>query len=806
MKKLLIVLSMAALLSPTAAFAAPSQVHLSWQGSTETTMTVTWRSNASTGEVQYGPGASFGKSVKASSKAYHGSYLHQAQVTGLAPGKAYQYRCGTSGDWSPTRSFATAAKGVVNYRWAAHGDSRTSDSNRAKVRALMQTRKPLFSIHTGDFVSDGRKQYQWDTFFSTMEPLYAFSPMMGSLGNHEYKSSNYFDQMGFPAYTPKVAGLQEEIFYSFDYGSTHFIALSTEHSPSATDQQAVWLKKDLIKAAKNPNIRFIVAFGHRPPYSSGSHGSYTSAQKAWGHIFESFGVDVTFWGHDHTYERSKPLFQGKVVNKGGVTYIVTGGAGAPLYTAKGAYHTAKSKSFYHFIDANVQGAQMKLDSLGLDGKVFDTLVINKPGPKAKWIMDGALDPGVKKLAGGNGELGSLWAGFDGRYLYVASGGSQAQSDHFILASAAKPTGLSAAPWSKAGKTWNRAALLAMESTSGWSNWQDPGAGGAIIGYGSVWKYHDQGKDLGTAWLSSSYNDGSWKSGPGQLGYGDGDESTKLYNASPNYPSAYFRRTFNLSKVPASARLSVLHDDGAAVWINGKQVFSRYMNNGTSYGAWASSTSSDNEVTSADLTGSGSGLKVGKNVICAMVKQRNGSSSDISFDLKLDTAAGEVTGFTRAANPAETVMEGIIDLKARFGSLPAQVYLAAVAYGTQNKGGLTDQLPKGNGDGDVGLGEWVIYPLKAPPKPDAGPQKDAKVGPGSDGKVQPGSDAKTQPGKDAKGQPGKDAKGQPGKDLGQGEPETKDSGCSVAGHGDARGLLLLLALALVARVSRRRRRA
>ena len=799
------------------AAAAPSQVHLSWQGSTETTMTVVWRSTASSGEVQYGASAaSLGKTVKASSMSYHGSYLHTAQLSGLPPGGKIHYRCGKSGDWSAVRAFRTAPKGATSYRYAAHGDSRSDDSSRAKVRALMQGRNPAFSLHTGDFVSTGSVQSQWDTFFATMEPLYAVSPMMGSMGNHEGHSSNYYNQMAFPAYTPQVTGVKNEMFYSFDYGSTHVVSLTSEHSPTSTDALAVWLKKDLIKAAKDPNIRFTVAFAHQPLYSSGPHGNFTAGQKAWLHLFESFGVDVTFWGHDHTYERTKPMFQGKPVKLGGVTHIVTGGAGAPLYTAKGASFTASVKAFYHFVEVNVAGNQMKLDTLGLDGKVFDTLTINKPGPKAKWIMDGALDPGVKTLATGSGELKGLYAGFDGRYLYVATNGGAAKLDHFILLSAQKPTGLSAAPWNKAGKTWGRAAMLVMESSSAWSNWQDPNAGTTTIPMGSVWKYHDSGKDLGTAWLGAGYNDSAWKSGPAQLGYGDGDEKTKLIDADPNHPSAYFRRTFNLSKVPTLAKLQVLFDDGVAVWINGQKVVSKYMSNGTGYSSWASASSNDNETTSADVTQtSGSPFKVGTNVICAMVKQAYSTSSDLSFDLSLEIAQAEQTGFTRASNPAGQVMEGIIDLKERFGSVPNQVYLAAVAYGTKDNDTLTQQLPAGNGDGTVGLGEWVVYQLKAPPKPDAGvPVKDAKV-PVKDAKV-PVKDAKVPPKKDgyAPGKdsfmPGRDSKimpdaKKPAKDLAPGEGDDPDGSCSVSQARDVPGLFVLLGLVALTVVLRRRRR-
>src|SRR5205085_2421363 len=47
----------------------------------------------------------------------------------------------------------------------------------------------------------------------------------------------------------------------------------------------------------------------------------------------------------------------------------------------------------------------------------------------------------------------------------------------------------------------------------------------LFGMGAVWKYLDTGANLGTSWTAPAFNDGSWLSGPGQLGYGDGDEAT-----------------------------------------------------------------------------------------------------------------------------------------------------------------------------------------------------------------------------------------------------------------------------------------
>ena len=723
-----------------------------------------------------------------------------AQLTGLKRGSTTFYRCGTSGDWSPGYSVRTAPNAGTGFRYVAYGDSRTSDTIRAKIRAAIQARNPAFLIHTGDFINSGSSQSQWDQWFSTMQPLLAWSPLMGAIGNHEGHSSKYYEQFAFGNHSPSKSGIPSEAYYSFDYANTHFIALSTEHSPKINDHQYKWLRNDLIAAAKRPHIKWIVAMGHRPPYTSGPHGSYTSATKAWAHLFESFGVDVTFWGHDHIYERTHRLQQGQIVSRGGVIYIVTGGAGAPLYTAGSSWFTAVSKKAYHFTEVNVSGDQLKIEAREISGAVFDSLTLTRKGARPKWVMEGAVDSGPKVLGSGGGELKDLRAAFDGRHLYVATRGMPAGKDHFVFVSQKQPTALVAAPWKKGGKVWGYPLVLAMESSSGWSSWQaGPGQLGSVP-MGSVWKYHDKGQDLGTGWTAASYNDSSWKSGPAQLGYGDGDEKTKLHNPSPKYPSVYFRKKFNLASKAVSAQLQVVHDDGVAVWLNGKLVFSKYVSKGTHYSAWASSQSSDNQLSKTTISGP---FVVGQNVLAVMVKQVGSSSSDVSFDLSLKPQSAASAFVARASNPAGAVMEGVVDIIETFGYVPSSVYLAAAAYGSSDSGGLSEQIPKGNGNGNLDLGEWIQLKLKTtPPPPDSGPDKPKTDGPKKDGPVvnkdgpKPATDGQ-KPGTDGDPQPGADGQQPHGDDIAPGDDQEEGCSCNLTSIGQSSGRwLLLLVLGLL----------
>ncbi|HEX8310475.1 MAG TPA: hypothetical protein VF614_04095, partial [Chthoniobacteraceae bacterium] len=99
---------------------------------------------------------------------------------------------------------------------------------------------------------------------------------------------------------------------------------------------------------------------------------------------------------------------------------------------------------------------------------------------------------------------------------------------------------------------------------------------ALIPPGSLWKYLDNGSDQGTTWRSSAFVDTTWKSGPAQLGYGDGGEATVVSfgsSSTAKYITTYFRRTFSVADAAAftSLKLRLLRDDGAVVYLNGVEI-------------------------------------------------------------------------------------------------------------------------------------------------------------------------------------------------------------------------------------------
>jgi hypothetical protein len=157
----------------------------------------------------------------------------------------------------------------------------------------------------------------------------------------------------------------------------------------------------------------------------------------------------------------------------------------------------------------------------------------------------------------------------------------------------------------------------------------PGSDG--FGFGATWRYLDSGLDPGPSWYAPGFDDSAWRSGAGQLGYGDGDEATMLARTTPSQTSVYFRRHFPLSATPGTAALSLLFDDGLAVYVNGTPVFSYNVGRGLQHTAYASA-SEENRTLEVSIPANV--LVPGDNVIAVMVKQVGPTSPDISFDLGL----------------------------------------------------------------------------------------------------------------------------------------------------------------------------
>ncbi len=165
----------------------------------------------------------------------------------------------------------------------------------------------------------------------------------------------------------------------------------------------------------------------------------------------------------------------------------------------------------------------------------------------------------------------------------------------------------------------------------------------IIPYNSTWKYLDNNTRPAN-WHTSGFADGSWSTGSGEFGYGDGDEGTvvshggcsPIATCGPKPITTYFRKSVSIANPAsyASFTLNVMRDDGIVIYINGTERYADNMPAGRTHGTLASGAASDDGNTPQTAVLLSSYFSAGTNVIAVEVHQNSNTSSDLSFDLNL----------------------------------------------------------------------------------------------------------------------------------------------------------------------------
>lgn len=166
----------------------------------------------------------------------------------------------------------------------------------------------------------------------------------------------------------------------------------------------------------------------------------------------------------------------------------------------------------------------------------------------------------------------------------------------------------------------------------------PPPGGTLpVTMGSSWRYHDGADAVAVTWTQPSFADSGWPQGPGELGYGEGDEATTLSfgpDAVRKPVTTYFHRTITVGTVPGALRMSLTADDGAAVYLNGAEVLRDNLPAGalTADTLAVTNRSGPGESKPRHFTIAAASLHPGGNVIAVEVHQDAPNSSDLSFDL------------------------------------------------------------------------------------------------------------------------------------------------------------------------------
>jgi 3',5'-cyclic AMP phosphodiesterase CpdA len=278
----------------------------------------------------------------------------------LEPGKTYYYD--VLGRDEGKGHFKTVPVGPAEFKFVVYGDTRTRHDMHQRVMEAVSKAEPDFVLHTGDLVASGRDSAHWLIFFSIEKDVLRKTVFFPSLGNHERNDSQYHDF--FDVRSP---------YYSFNWGTSHFVVLNSDIGNAALStgakeafwaEQRSWLEDDLKKSQKAA-FRFLTF--HHPPFTAMKRRqSRKHPIQEMVPLFEQYNVTAVFNGHDHNYQHHV---------KNGVHYVVTGGGGAPLYEVDAPIPeiTQKVVRVEHFVQVKVAGEQARIEAVGLDGRLIDTI-------------------------------------------------------------------------------------------------------------------------------------------------------------------------------------------------------------------------------------------------------------------------------------------------------------------------------------------------------------------------------------------------------------------------------------------------
>ena len=361
-------------------------VHLGLAADPRTTIAVTWRTVDDTtkaGKIMFGTGGTFDRGVEGLTWAYregvnnvgHVVRIHEAHLCGLTADTEYSYQV-VSDDRhvSPTYTFRTApdiaATPDAEVVIATVGDSRGGYEVWAQLVAELIERTPDLIVFSGDAVTVGQAQVEWEEFFAAAEPLFSKVPVVSAHGNHELNSINFYSQFAMPG---------DEENFSFDYGHAHLTVLNDSPAQvgDVTGKIKDFLRRDLVSAT----TPWKIVNHHRPMYSASTrHGSNLMLRSEWAPIIDQHKADLVLSGHDHDYERSKPMRNGQAQASAadGTIYVVSGGAGAELYgNGMDPIHTERSASIHSAAVLRVRATMLQFDAFDEHGAAVDTFTIAK---------------------------------------------------------------------------------------------------------------------------------------------------------------------------------------------------------------------------------------------------------------------------------------------------------------------------------------------------------------------------------------------------------------------------------------------
>ncbi|MDX1934795.1 MAG: metallophosphoesterase [Capsulimonadales bacterium] len=281
-------------------------------------------------------------------------YRYAVTLRGMALETAYEYRITLNGGRLAEGFFTTRKKPGRKARFVVFGDNSFGDISDRHIAYQCYLQKPDFVVNTGDTVYDNGLINEFTRLFLPVHNADVAHPRVGApilrsvlfytvLGNHDTVKDNAKsvscadfsaepDAGGYyvclhlpengpaaPAFPMPLEGNEAQVAlfrknagsrfprtanYSFDYADAHFLCLDSNTYVDPTDPELqAWIDRDLAGS----RAAWKIAVWHHPSFNMGRQHYANQHMRVLSPLLEKHGVSLVFSGHEHVYQRTRPL-------------------------------------------------------------------------------------------------------------------------------------------------------------------------------------------------------------------------------------------------------------------------------------------------------------------------------------------------------------------------------------------------------------------------------------------------------------------------------------------------------------------
>ena len=240
----------------------------------------------------------------------------------------------------------------------ALGDGAGGDTASSQVASQVTAMSPNLFLYLGDVYEQGA----YEEFQDWYDPIYGALRSISNPtpGNHEWANYGLGANAAYEWYWNNLP-----TYYSFDTAGWHFISLNGNLSSS--DQQT-WLNNDLAAHAG----ACIIAYWHQPLYALSGAGD-PSQQALWRPLANAHAT-LVLNGHEHNYERWKPMDASGTPSTTGMAEIVagTGGHHSDQITSSDPRVITSVGGEYGALKLSLTPSAVGFQFVEVDGTVFDS--------------------------------------------------------------------------------------------------------------------------------------------------------------------------------------------------------------------------------------------------------------------------------------------------------------------------------------------------------------------------------------------------------------------------------------------------